>query len=225
MRKILKEINIYNFEELKEEINIYNFEELKEEIQNKLINDFRENLINDNFEMLSENYHYILKENYKLYDFKIEYSLSYSQDDGVCFYNDRYNLLSYTVLKNNDIEQANVFERYIIENNLVNDILLNYLNDGYNLGIFKNNKRYTHAHTCIIDYECYYNNEIGLDEQDLINDYILELKHKLYDVYLNICKDMEKIGYSCYEVTDEEVKEYIDNNDYEFLEDGIVFNG
>ena len=33
------------------EINIYNFEELKAEIQNKLINDFRENLVNDNFEV------------------------------------------------------------------------------------------------------------------------------------------------------------------------------
>ena len=35
MRKIVKEINIYNFEEL------------KEDIKNKLINDFKDILIND----------------------------------------------------------------------------------------------------------------------------------------------------------------------------------
>lgn len=208
MRKIVKEINIFNFEEL------------ESDIQKKIINDFKEMLVNDNFELLEENYIYKLENDYKLYDYEIEYSLSYSQGDGVCFYNNRYNLLSYTVLKNNDIKNANVFEKYLIENNLINDKLLNYLNDGYNLGIFKGGNNYTHAYTCIIDYEYYYND----DEQETINNYIEDIKHKLYDVYINLCGELEKIGYSCYDVPDDEVKEYIDNYNYEFLEDGKIFN-
>ena len=93
MKKIVKEINIYSFEEL------------KEDTQNKIMKDFKEILINDNFDMLSENYNYILKEKYKLYNFDINFSLSYCQGDGVCFYNNKYNLLSYEVLKNKDIKK------------------------------------------------------------------------------------------------------------------------
>lgn len=207
MRKIVKEINIFNFEEL------------KPEVQEKIINDFKEILINDNFEVLEENYNYMLKENYNLCDYEIEYSLSYCQGDGFCFYSDRYNLLSYTVLKNKDIKNANVFEKYLIENNLINDILLNYLNDGYNLGIFKSDRHYSHARTCYIDYE-YYNND---DEEETINKYIDMIADRLYTVYLSICNDMEKIGYSCYDVLDEEAKDYIIDNDYEFLENGEVY--
>lgn len=211
MRKIVKEINIYNFEEL------------KENIQNKLISDFGEILINDNFEFLEEDLSRKLEEDYKMNDYKIEYSLSYSQGDGLCFYNNQYNLLSYTVLKNNDIKNANVFEKYLIENNLVNDILLNYLNDGYNLGIFKSDSRYTHAHTCNIDYEYYYNNDLGLEEQTSINDCIAQFKNELYKIYLNICIELEKYGYKCYDVSDNEVKSYIIDNEYEFLENGKIY--
>lgn len=206
MRKIVKEINIFNFDEL------------KPEVQNKLINDFRETLVNDNFELLYENYIYILKENYNLCDYEIEYSLSYSQGDGFCFYSNRYNLLSYTILNNKDVKNANVFEKYLIENNLVNDILLNYLNDGYNLGIFKGDRRYTHARTCYIDYE--FNDD---KQETIINDYIVEIKNKLYDVYINVCREMERIGYSCYDVPDEDVKEDINANGYEFLENGEIY--
>ena len=105
-------------------INIFNFEELKTEIKSKIIDDFREIIINDNFEVLEENYNYMLEDTYKLYGCKIEYDFSYSQGDGVCFYNNRCNLLSYTVLKNKDIKNANVFEKYLLENGLVNENLL-----------------------------------------------------------------------------------------------------
>lgn len=209
MRKIMKEINIYSFEEL------------KEETQNKLINDFKDILSNDNFDMLSEDYNYILKEKYKLYNFEINYSLSYCQGDGVCFYNNRYNLLSYEVLKNKDVENANIFEKYIIENDLINDKLLQYLENGYNLGIFKRYSNYSYASTCFIDYEYYYND----DEQETINKYIDSLVDILYKLYINICEELEKIGYSNYDVSDQEVKEYIEDNEFEFLENGEIYEG
>ena len=207
MKKIVKEINIYSFEEL------------KEDTQNKIMKDFKEILINDNFDMLSENYNYILKEKYKLYNFDINFSLSYCQGDGVCFYNNKYNLLSYEVLKNKDIKNSNIFEKYIIENDLINDELLQYLEDGYNLGIFKRNSNYSYATTCFIDYEYYYND----DEKETINKYIDSLVNILYKLYINICEELEKIGYSNYNVSDQEVKEYISDQEYEFLENGEIY--
>lgn len=209
MRKIVKEINIYKFDEL------------KEETQNKLIKDFKEILINDNFDMLSENFNYILKEDYNLYNFEINYSLSYCQGDGVCFYNNKYNLLSYEVLKNKDIENANIFEKYIIENDLINDKLLYYLCEGYNLGIFKRNSNYSYASTCFIDYEYYYND----DEEGTTSDYIDLIAEKLYILYLSTCEELEKIGYSNYDVSNQEVKEYIEDNEFEFLENGEIYEG
>lgn len=200
-------------------INIFNFEELKPEIKSKIIGDYREILVNDNFEVLEGNFNYMLEGTYKLYDCKIEYDFSYSQGDGVCFYKNKCDLLSYTVLKNKDVKNANVFEKYLMENNLVNDNLLNYLNEDYNLGIFKNDSGYTHARTCSIDYE-FYN---GDDEQETTNKYIGMIADKLYSVYLSICKEMEKIGYSCYDVSDDEVKEFISCNEYEFLENGKIY--
>ena len=209
MKKIVKEINIYKFDEL------------KEDTQNKIIKDFKEILINDNFDMLSENFNYILKDNYKLYNFEINYSLSYCQGDGVCFYNNKYNLLSYEVLKNKDTKNANIFEKYIIENDLINDELLQYLENGYNLGIFKRNSNYSYAATCFIDYEYYYND----DEKEAINKYIDSLVNILYKLYINICEELEKIGYSNYNVSDQEVKEYISDQEFEFLENGEIYEG
>lgn len=207
MRKIVKEINIYKFEEL------------KEETQNKIIKDFKDQLINQNFNNFSDEIKLHLKDNYKLYDLEVDYSLNYCQGDGICFYNNRYNLLSYEVLKNKDIKNANIFEKYIIENNLINDKLLDYLCEGYNLGIFKRNINYSYASTCFIDYEYYYND----DEKEAINKYIDSLVNILYKLYINICEELEKIGYSNYDVADQEVKEYIEDNEFEFLENGEIY--
>ena len=209
MRKILKEIKIFDFEEL------------KEETQKKVVEDFKSDLIDENFNIFRDDIYMYLEEMYKMVGYEVEYDLSYCQGDGLCFYNNRYNLLSYTVLKNNDLKNANVLEKYIIENNFNNDLLLEYLGNDYNLGIFKIDSSYTHARTCKIDYEYYYNNDD--EEEKAINDYITYLIDKLEKLYINICNELEKIGYSCYDVTEEDVKECINANGYEFLENGEIY--
>lgn len=202
-----------------QEINIYSFDELKEETTNKIIKNFKDKLIDQNFNNFSDDIKFYLKDTYKIYDYEIEYSFSYCRGDGICFYNNRYNLLSYEVLKNKDIKNANIFEKYIIENNLINDKLLDYLCEGYNLGIFKRNSNYSYASTCFIDYEYYYND----DEAATTSNYIDLIAEKLYILYLSICEELEKIGYSNYDVSDQEVKEYIEDNEFEFLENGEIY--
>lgn len=109
MRKIVKELNVYEFKELSEEAKKTVYEEL------------REKLINDNFENFKIYVEEILKNCHKLKNFDYEYSLSYCQGDGICIFNNKFNLLRYNIIKNNDFENANIFEKFILKNQVEPD--------------------------------------------------------------------------------------------------------
>ena len=206
------------------EIKIYKLEELKKEVKAKVIERFGEHLVERNFEIFQEEAGEILSSEYKMKDYQIEYSLSYSQGDGLCFYNENKSLLSYNIIKNKDIENANVFEKYCIEqlNNEQYLLLLEYLNCDYNFKIKKGWSNYSHAYTCLIDYEFYWSD--NAEEEKRINDFIDELNEILFEkVYVKTCKKLEIIGYNCYNVSDEEVTDFIEDMDYEFLEDGSIY--
>lgn len=215
MKKIIKEINVYNFNELSEESK----QKVKEEIA--------EILVQNKFDFLQEDLKEFLEFNYKLNDFIINYSFTYSQGDGCCFYNkEKSSLLSYTIIKNRDIQNANAFEKYIIENerNINYDLLLDYLNSGYKLYIEKSDYRYSHCNTCDINYEYYYDDNYNYEAEmeNFIEDLCNLLKNEVYD---SICDEMEKLGYSYYEVSEEELEYFIDSMEYEFLEDGEIYRG
>ena len=124
----------------------------------------------------------------------------------------------------NKKDDINSFEKYIINNYSQNDIelILEYLNSGYCLKVYKSDSMYAHKYTCAIDFEFYYNDNKELENK--VNELIEKLVDDLQvNVYYSICDEMEEIGYSCYDVDQQDVEEYIECFEYEFLEDGSIY--
>ena len=204
-------------------INLYNFDELSEKAREKVLNTEREEL----YSMHCQNVDDVIYDclcNYGMEDAKYNYSLSYSQGDGVCFYN--INLFSYTRLtsKDNNIK-LNKFEIEALT--LLNEeeykIFLQYLNEGYNIKIVKNSSMYCHSHTCTLEEEYYYSDDE--EEEKEINNLIYDLKKKMENIYHNMCYEIERLAYNYIEyISDDEIKEDINYLQSDcglmFLEDG-----
>ena len=209
------------------EINLYNINELKtinNKAYEKIIDDTRQYLIDVNFEYADIGAAVYLKDKYNLnIDRKnIYYSISYCQGDGFCFIDN--NILSYTNIKNKS-DDSNIFEKWIIDN-LKDDemiLLLDYLNSNYNLNIIRTSYHYCHVYTCIIDYEIFYSSDDDAYIEKM-NDFIYKLSKKLFnDVYIKICADIEKMLYGYYEIDENDILSFINDNDYYYDIDGGLY--
>ena len=204
-------------------INLYSFDELNEKAKEKVLNTEREEL----YSMHCQNVDDVIYDclcSYGMEDAEYNYSLSYSQGDGVCVYN--INLFSYTRLtsKDNNIK-LNKFELEALT--LLNEkeykMFLQYLNEGYNIKIVKNSSMYCHSHTCTLEEEYYYSDDA--EEEKAINNLIYDLKKKMEFIYHNMCYEIERLAYNYIEfISDDEIKEdinYLQNDcGLMFLEDG-----
>lgn len=204
-------------------INLYNFDELSEKAREKVLNTEREYLYNNHCNNLDDFICDCLY-NYGVEEAKYNYSLGYSQGDGVCFYN--INLFSYSRLTSKDNnKRLNKFEKEALM--LLNDeeykMLLQYLNEGYNIKIVKNSSMYCHSHTCTLEEEYYYSD--NEEEENKMNNFIYELKKKMEHIYHNMCYEIERLAYNYIEyISDDEIKEDINYLQADcglmFLEDG-----
>ena len=203
--------------------NIYNFDELNEKAKEKVLNTERDKLYNEHCNNVDDVIYEFLY-NYGVGDAEYNYSLSYSQGDGVCFYN--INLFSYTRLTSKDYNtKLNKFEIEALT--LLNEkeykMFLQYLNEGYNIKIVKNSSNYCHAHTCSLEEEYYYSD--NEEEEKEINNLIYDLKKKMENIYYNMCYEIERLAYNYIEyISDNEIKEDINYLQSDcglmFLEDG-----
>lgn len=204
-------------------INLYNFDELSEKAKQKVLNTEKECLYNNHCNNLDDFICDCLC-NYGMEDAEYNYSLSYSQGDGVCFYN--INLFSYSRLtsKDNNIK-LNKFELEALTllNKEEYKMLLQYLNEGYNIKIVKNSSMYCHSHTCSLEEEYYYSDDA--EEENKMNNFIYDFKKKMENIYYNMCYEIERLAYNYIEnISDDEITENINylQNDcgLMFLEDG-----
>lgn len=209
------------------EITLYNINELKtinNKAYNKVLDNSRQFLIDNNFNYATEDIIYTLKEKYNLSidEKNIFYSISYCQGDGFCFIDN--NILSYTRLKNKS-DDMNIFEKWIIDNLSSDDmtLLLEYLNCNYNLSIIKTSHHYAHAYTCIIDYEIFYSSDDD-NHIEAMNNFIYKLSKKLFNnVYVHICSDIEKYLYGYYDIAEDDVIQFINDNNYYYDIDGNLY--
>lgn len=204
-------------------INLYNFDELSEKAREKVVNTVREHLYNNHCDNVDDVIYESLY-NYGVGEAEYNYSLSYSQGDGVCFYN--MNLFSYSRLTSKVYnKKLNKFEIEALT--LLNEeeykLLLQYLNEGYNIKIVKNASNYCHSRTCSLEEEYYYSDDA--EEEKAINNLIYDLKKKMENIYNNMCYEIERLAYNYIEnISDNEIKEdinYLENDcGLMFLEDG-----
>lgn len=202
------------------EIKIYKFKELSEDVKENVKENFDSLIQNIKFDWLKEDLLEYLKSKHNIKGCKLEYSFSYCQGDGCCFYDIK--LLNYERLKHK--KDMNSFECFIVEKYSSEEIelILEYLNDDCNLQLIKQSSHYSHKCTCSIDYEWYYNDDKEFEKK--INNLIDKLAQDLEtNVFYVICDEMEEIGYNCYNVDEDEILDYIESNNIEFLEDGLIF--
>lgn len=186
-------------------INIYSFSELSQEAQEKAIEYFRDCKQNDGDLLMffSDDVTEQLKEK-GWNDVKLQYSLSYCQGDGLSF-SGKLNL-KYFLEK----EYSHKLPKYKI------NALCEYIYSVYSKG---NTGHYCFASENQIEYNENYQDNIERKNLDkLWQDVLSEIKTS----YMALCRKFEKQGYNeiDYQLSDECIKEDIEANEYEFLENG-----
>lgn len=185
---------------------VYTFNELSNEAKEVAINEIRNNLevyldyFNDDAVEQIENAGFYD-------DIKLQYSLSYSQGDGLSFSCNKIEskiLLKFfaEVLGKGKEKTA----RIIIDNS--------YFTNSGNTG------HYCYASKNDIEYIF----DIGIDAPN-IEKIVAKVEEKIENYYLDLCKDLEKQGYANiqYQYSDEAIIETIEANGYEFLSNGKLF--
>lgn len=210
--------------------NVFSYEELNKEAQKKAVEKAYTWLSEERCDHLKDD---ILEEMNYLYNIvpdNLFYSLSYSQGDGLCF--TLKNIFSYTKLKDflnstGKLTDLNAFEKAIISelDETQQYLVLEYLNSNYNISIRKISWNYEHSHTCDFTWDYYENN--NTIKEKAVNDVIKELCSSIglfRKIYDEICRNMENLGYEIAYPEEDEVVEYINLQEFEYLEDGTLFN-
>ena len=220
MEKIIKEFNIYNFNELDEnaqnkaleiisndEIDFYSMWLLHDDIMDEL-----ENIMDIEFNIK-------IDENLKTY-----YSLDYSQGSGAMFENKFY------------IEDINKKYKFLTDDELKLITSRCYITK---IKIKHNDGHYYHKYSFNIDYclDVYDDYDDIKDDYNISENDFYNLENKIDDFFkknnifyndiVSINDRLTKFGYDCLEYfwNKDNIINLINDNNYKFYIDGSVFNG
>ena len=202
MRTITKEIQLYKFEELSDKAK----DEVRYSQDLYILSDYIEDYLNQYLgEYLGLNYS------------GLEYSLNYSQGDGVCF-----KLDSLSTSKLRELDKYNEFKEF---RDFELDLFCSFIAGG---GIEFNrvNSFYSHARSYSIELSVWDISQIYCRELSLRLVTRLELFiDALRSWYIDIQKQVEDYGYSEIEYlqSDEWLIELCECNGYEFTQDGKLY--
>lgn len=180
---------------------VYSFNELSKEAKEYAIQKWYEN---EDYPMLKED---LLEElsqldTLKIFnDVKLSYSLSCCQGDGLSF---SANISLENWLKGKKLSNKN------IDN--INEAIYKFISTG-------NKGFYSYATPEQIQYDV--NDDILFEK---VEKQVEDIKNEIASYYMNICKELEKYGYSIieYRMNDQEFQEFCESNEYEFLENGKI---
>lgn len=212
--------------------NVYTFEELSKAAQSKVKDKLSEVITSDRFEWLKSDFEESLKACYDT-NGDVSYSLTSLQGDGLYFESDDLMTAKFYALMVKTVEDGQGSE---VHKATIKDVIKVFYDHATNLQVYAKHdggSHYFYASKRDIKIEV-------LDEdafQDLkdIEAVTLWTTGKAFNIalevfekvvtraYLSICNDFEKIGYEVYNVSDEDVSELIDCNEYEFNKDGSIF--
>jgi hypothetical protein len=191
------------------EEKIYKFEELEKTVQEKVIDKWYEE---KDYPLLYSDLKYDLKYDEKNIfddDFRLYYSLSYCQGDGLRIEGDINLEKALTILFPKMKKKEKMF----------------YIGA---ISIYSNgNSRYSYAAKSDIKMnDCFYNDEMESEEFDKKIEYFEEnILPVIQDHYMDLCKSLENQGYSIidYRMDIEEFTELCEAKNYEFYENGEMF--
>ena len=190
------------------EVKIYSYSELNEEAKNKVRYDYINNLDSSIFtEQIIEDLREKGLENLRPY-----YSLNYCQGDGICLYGN---------IEFDEITEGlkNIFYK---DFKLSDYKALKKLKE-YSQISFNHSGRYYHKYS--VDIDIYIDGNLSPKSYENHRKVADKLLANIKEWYLNLCDEYEKQGYDFfYGITDDEMNEYCNAMEYEFLQDGTLFD-
>jgi hypothetical protein len=214
------------------EYQVYNYEELTGEGKEKAKKTLEDMIIESRFDILPE----VLSDelNYKYgITGKIIYELGYSQGDGLSFDTDELlttqslELLKIELVKK-DIPKVTIqgvlklIEDGKIEAKTQNNNPRYCYASRYQVKVFFNGYEEDYKELSVEDIQSLQLN--AKSEKDIESFFFLVVEESIRNVYLMIAGELEKIGYKCYNVYEEDFEEECLMNEWTFLEDGSIFN-
>lgn len=213
MRKVVitKEYEVYKYNELTDEAK-ENVKRWYLDGQFDLSFIFTEDCENDLYNLFGEN------------DLEVEYSLGYCQGDGFNIYGEINAKNIFDCLeKHNGGVQLEKFEDVLTDKE--KRTILCYQDECGSIKLPHNN----HYGYCMADYITIAD-DWGFDLENYsyfrnINYEVLEkFENMVKGIFEKLCKDYEEAGYNFfYEISDEDLEDVCNCNDYEFLADGTLF--
>lgn len=195
---------------------VYTYNELNEEAKSKVKEWYLEGQESDFYEeMILEK----LKEIFPNSDLKVQYNLNNCQGDGVNVYGTLKfeDLIPHTENFLFSEKELSTLKTYF------NILKLNEYVDSFSLPV---NPKYSY---CMVDYIAFKNNLIYLlknyiDESNINKRLLHKFSVFIKTFITNLCEEFEKDGYNYfYEISEDDLKEVCDSNDYEFYEDGTLY--
>lgn len=212
----------------KEVVNLYKFEELSDKAKQNAIKHYRESM---DWQIISESITEKFTEKLSAIGYPtddLEWSLSYSQGDGVAFYG--------------EVDMDKVINRLEHKGYDLNYDLYRAINNkGLTITarIYRNSFGYHYSHYNTMEVEVdgdsievmveYLYGDLDeneyIDKHDEIYDFLLKLKGYIHNDIKDVSKELEKEGYSDIEYysSDEAIAEILIANEYKFTEDGMMY--
>lgn len=212
----------------KEVVNLYKFEELSDKAKQNAIKHYRESM---DWQIISESITEKFTEKLSAMGYPtddLEWSLSYSQGDGVAFYG--------------EVDMDKVINRLEHKGYDLNYDLYRAIKDkGLTITakIYRNSFGYHYSHYNTMEVEVdgdsievmveYLYGDLDeneyIDKHDEIYNFLLKLKGCIHNDIKDVSKELEKEGYSDIEYysSDEAIAEILIANEYEFTEDGMMY--
>jgi hypothetical protein len=188
------------------QIQVYKIDELSDKAKEKAIEKVKDSMIENNF----EDFNFFAKDELKFgYGLNaiLKYDLGYSQGDGLRFVTD-------------DLATTQIIEKLKLDQDMIELIKILTESDDIRVSVNDNGEfwRYAYSHSRQVDIE------FSEDVEKRFPEHTRKAIHQAFiDVYINICRDLEKQGYNCYDVSEKQVIEYANENEYEYLTNGDIF--
>lgn len=193
------------------ETKVFTFDELSDDAKQTAIEQIRNQENSIDLYSFKEQCEDIIANNGFTGGIELQYSLSYSQGDGLSFSCDRYDFLE------------DIFLELLGKGK---ERTAKTLAENTTFVCKSNNNRYCFASKSDIDmYLENWTSSINTTDTDNIDKVITAALEVVQNKYLKLCKELEDAGYDEieYQDSDEFIIETIEANEYEFTEEGKMF--
>lgn len=188
-------------------IKLYSIDELSGQAKEKAFESMKDLIIESNFNDFQFFADDELKFTYGL-DAKLNYSLGYSQGDGLRFTTS--NFATSAIINGLPFEKA-----------FLDMLKALVLNGDLSVSINNNGEFWHYSYHHVRQVDVVFSEDV---EESLPEATREAIKNAFIDSYMKVCDNLEKVGYQCYKVSDEDIIDTANANDYTYFANGELFH-